>query len=192
MKPKSVKYADDVRNVILWIHKAYAEADAHEVKRWGNHVGPKWGTPFAAIKHGTGLESRRLTAVFGQMRAHGFIRETYSVETEGSRRVGVAGGGAGNFHARHQTIYYSEHFYRETPKGLAWAIDTSTPTRSNPLNANEEKLIRKANVYAMDLECDGIKLPKRIEQLVNLKRALTIAEEREMIQWFHNTAPGNF
>ena len=47
-------------------------------------------------------------------------------------------------------------------------------------------------MWAMDWEMDGGTLPSNIQWIIDIRRRLQPAEQREMIVWFENTAPGNY
>lgn len=68
----------------------------------------------------------------------------------------------------------------------------STLERIAGLSAREKRDLSRANVYLMDVEMDGGQLPPRIEELSNLRRRLTVEEEREILDYFYTHAPGNY
>ena len=53
--------------------------------------------------------------------------------------------------------------------------------------------LKSANVFLMDWVCDGWgKLPPKIQRIADKVGALTAAEKKTLVQWFRDTAPGNF
>lgn len=61
-----------------------------------------------------------------------------------------------------------------------------------PLTPREERDMARANVYLMDVEMDGRRLPAAIEKLNNLRRKLRPSEQRQILDYFYNNAPGNY
>ena len=60
-------------------------------------------------------------------------------------------------------------------------------------NSSFERDLASANVFLMDWVCDGWgKLPAKIQRIADKKGALTAAEKRALVQWFRDTAPGNY
>jgi len=61
-----------------------------------------------------------------------------------------------------------------------------------PLNTREKKDLAKANVWIMDVEMDDGRLPPEIESLSNLQRPLKPSEQRKILEWYYQTAPGDY
>lgn len=63
---------------------------------------------------------------------------------------------------------------------------------NRPLDAREKNELGKANVWAMDVEMDGGKVPRAIEKLIKRGHSRKPSESREILKWFYSTAPGNY
>jgi hypothetical protein len=61
-----------------------------------------------------------------------------------------------------------------------------------PLTPEEQKLLSRVNIFIMDWEIDGGRLPDDLQQIADQDRSLTPDEARKLIAWFNKTAPGNF
>jgi len=56
-----------------------------------------------------------------------------------------------------------------------------------------ERDLKSANVFLMDWVCDGWgKLPPKIQHIDDKVGALTATEKKTLVQWFRDTAPGNY
>lgn len=71
---------------------------------------------------------------------------------------------------------------------------------TRPLTDDERRQLGKANVWAMDWEMDGGRLPPEVAQVINIpdpgrgqgQREKTPAQVRVLLAWYHRTAPGSY
>jgi hypothetical protein len=61
-----------------------------------------------------------------------------------------------------------------------------------PLTPDEEKKLAKANVYIMDVEMDGGRLPSDVQKAWDQNGPQTPANARIILDYFYRHAPGDF
>ena len=69
------------------------------------------------------------------------------------------------------------------------------PRRGRPAKQDPSFLrdLKSANVFLMDWVCDGWgKLPPKIQRIADKVGALTPTEKKTLVQWFRDTARGNY
>jgi len=81
---------------------------------------------------------------------------------------------------------------KTTQDALDAQAKTAARFDNKPLTPEEVKESGKANIWLMDWEMDGGKLPPNIQRISDIRRRLKPAEVRELLDWFYRTAPGGF
>lgn len=133
------KHQPDVDRILQAMRAAFIKDNAHEVERWGKPLSATFGYSLYEINSLPPLveiPTRRMKVVLPLMLEEGLIVQVSEATGTGSRRVGVAGGGAGNFHPRSVLQEYKEVKYRavepafKEPSNMPPAPAPSKPAKS--------------------------------------------------------------
>lgn len=102
--------AADIR-VLAALDMRIQTDNARELATWGRSLSAGYGVTASALEDATGLSRRAVTAALRHLIQAGKVEGTSRI-AEVSRKVGPAGGGAGNFRARTETRQAADPRYR--------------------------------------------------------------------------------
>ena len=103
--------------VLAFVRTTFADMNAAELARWKKPLSETAGVQETAIAEHLGWTARQTRGLLQVLLSFGWLTLTDEATLSGGRRVGVAGGGAGNFHPRQVPTEYVQRRYRITSAG---------------------------------------------------------------------------